>query len=270
MRNRVLRPAVAESDLFSAIGSIPRLSWEFFCATGMSRLLRGLAVALLVGLAAGCTPEETVIETGPPEGWEAADGRWWRTGLDTTGVFRDLETLRAMDVSEVIFLATPRRLSAQDQFVRRVRHSLIRLYRNQPEVVDSLFERIVLPKRPRVSASGAMEEQVERAKRMSYKYLRKHFEEPRVALRLGVDVPVPYPDSLRTRQIGGAVQLQVYLDAEGAPVAIKLLDPGHPVLDAIALRATTEMRWRPAYLISKGRWRGIPAWARFTVRFTPD
>lgn len=234
----------------------------------MIRFWRSLGVVLLVVLHNGCTPEETV-ETGPPPGWQAEDGRWWRSGIDTTGVFRDLETFGTMGVSEQVYLSAPGNLGPQQQFERRLRHSFIRLYRNQPEVVDSLIARVVLPKLPPVNASEDVQRQVERAKRQSYKLLRRHFQEPQTALQLGTDVPVPYPDSLRARQIGGPVKMQVYLDAEGVPQAIKLLESIHPTLDAIALRATTEMRWRPAYLIGKGRWSAIPAWARFSVRFLP-
>lgn len=235
----------------------------------MKWYLRALGVILLGAMVAGCAREEAAVETGAPEGWQADGDRWWRAGIDTARAFRNLETFSTMGVSGQIYLATPGNLGPQQQFERRMRHAFIRLYRNQPEIVDSLFTRLVLPKLPAANASDDMARQVERAKRQSYKQLRRHFQEPQTALQLGTDVPVPYPDSLRARQIGGPVKLQVYLDAEGAPLAIELLEGVHPTLDAIALRATTEMRWRPAYLISKGRWSAIPAWARFTVRFTP-
>lgn len=232
----------------------------------------GFLICLLVLLATGCVPEEAV-ETGVPDGWEAQENRWWRTGFDTTGVFRNLETFADMGSSGsgVTFVANAQMTSPpgslQEQFERRVQRSLIRLYRNEPELVDSLFERYVRPTLAGKADADDMNRKVDEFQRKGYGILRNHFQEPQTALVLGKDVDVPYPDSLRKKQVTGAVKTQVYLNKEGEPMAIMLLEGVHPVLDAIGMRATTEMRWRPAYRIRNGNWIPVPAWARYNLRF---
>ena len=232
-----------------------------------------LVVFLIALLATGCSLEEKV-ETGVPDGWEASDDRWWRTGFDTTGVFRNLETFADMGTtgSEATFVANAQMTttpgSIQEQFDRRVQRSLIRLYRNEPELVDSLFERYVRPTLEDQADPDNMIRKVDEYQRKGYGILRNHFQEPQTALVLGKDVEVPYPDSLREKQVTGAVKTQVYLNKEGEPMAIMLLEGVHPVLDNIGMRATTQMRWRPAYRIRKGNWIPIPAWARYNLRFS--
>lgn len=232
-----------------------------------------LLVLFVVG-SLGCAQQEPV-ERGAPEGWTEAEARWWLTGIDTSGVFRDLETLEAMALTgtETTYLATPQmmrqRATIQDQFERSVRRRLLPLYRNQPEVVDSLFELHVRPLLKDAVQTGDLKPQVDTYQRRAYTLLRKHFREPQMALQLGKDIPVPYPDSLRERGVGGRVRTQVYLNAEGEPQAVELLEGAHPVLDDIAQRATAQMRWSPAYSLRNGRWVPIPSWTRFSVVFEP-
>ncbi|MFQ5570693.1 MAG: energy transducer TonB [Rhodothermales bacterium] len=208
-----------------------------------------------------------------PKGWQTDGIRWWRADQDTTGMFRNLETLKAMQVSgtEVTYLAhsslAQRGASLEEQFERAVRISLIRLFRNQPELIDSLFNQYVKPTLQDATLTGDIQEEVEAFKRKGYKLLRSHFREPRVALELGTDVPVLYPDSLQQRQVTGTVRTQVYLNAEGEPLAIMLIRSVHPTLDIMAMRATTQMRWGPAYRMRKGRWLPTPSWVRFGIKF---
>ncbi len=230
-------------------------------------------MALLMVLAGCATKAEPPLESGPPAGWEGTPTRWWEAGLDTTGVFRNLETMQAMGVlgEELIFAANlppeMQRTVAARQLARAVEQSLIRIVRNQPEVVDSLFEQYVFPRIVEARLSEDLQSEVKRFKREGYKILRRHFLEPRTRLRLGTDIVVPYPDSLRARKVEGRVQVQAYLDDTGRPVAVELLQRVHPVLDDIAMRATTAMRWQPAYLLRGGKSRPLPSWARFTVNF---
>ncbi len=241
----------------------------------MSKLPRYLLLLLLLAaLPAGCAPDATV-ETGPPEGWQGEGARWWRQGLDTTGVFRNLETLAGMGVTntQTTYLASPQQArqlaGVRQQFERAVKQRLLPLYRNRPELVDSLFERYLTPTLDDALTTGALGPQVDRFQRKAYTLLRKHFQEPQtLPLQLGKDIPVPYPDSLR--RYDGPVRTQVYLNEAGEPLALELLEGIHPVLDDVALRATTQMRWRPAYRMRNGRWVAIPAWTRFTVRFKAE
>jgi hypothetical protein len=231
-------------------------------------------VCLIVLWVAGCARSSAPApDLGPPEGWRGDEARWWRADLDTTGVFRDLETLRTMDLmGEDVTYAASRTLAEQSgvahqQLARAVKQSLIRLFRNQPEVVDSLFEQYVSPKIARARVSGDSRKLVNRFKRVGYQTIRRHFLEPRTIRKLGADIPVPYPDSLRERRIGGKVRLQVFINEKGEPVAVEKLEGVHPVLDAIAMRATTEMRWQPAYLLRGGKSDPLPSWTRFKVNF---
>lgn len=236
----------------------------------IKRLLR-LLLFLVVVFLVGCAPEETA-ETGPPDGWQAEGTRWWRTDVDTTGSFRDLETLDSMGAlgADAQYLATPnlaqQRTSQRQWFKRAVKQSLIPLYRNQPEIVDSLFERHVTPMLEEVTLSTNPRAEVERLKRKSYQFLHKnYFQAPQTKLEIGSDIELP--DALRKRQGAGAVRIQAYVNEEGEPLTLHLLEGVDPELDGMALRAMTEMRWRPAYTMRKGRWVAIPAWARFSVNF---
>src|SRR5690606_1100562 len=106
-------------------------------------------LALLAVVVSGCKGgDDSALEL--PEGWEQSSNRWWLSGADTTGAFRSLEDLHAMGVSTGMLYASSREMAAQrslqrDQLVDAVKRSLVRLYRNEPEVVDSLFERYVVP-----------------------------------------------------------------------------------------------------------------------------
>lgn len=232
-----------------------------------------VVVGVLVVVVAACSGGAT-SDQGPPEGWTGQAERWWRVGVDTNRTFRDLETLASMGVTDAeadAVMAADRR-SAQGevlvrQWSRTVRQDLVRLFRNHPEVVDSLFEQHVVPDIAEADVTGPRAETAEALKQAAYRTLRSHFQEPQTALQLGDDIPVPYPDSLRRRGVEGRVRMQVYVDEEGEPTAIELIEGVHPVLDAIAMRAATQMRWRPAYLMRSGRWASIPAWTRFSVRF---
>ncbi len=231
-------------------------------------VLCGLAALLL----AGCLSQNEG-PAGPPEGWTGDALHWWRLGVDTVGVFRDLETLDAMTDSGVTYaadfvLAHDQQL-AGEMIARATKESLIRIFRNEPEVVDSLFRAFVIPKIQKEKISGDPRDLVRQFKKDGYKIIRRHFREPRTTRILGKEIQVAYPDSLRRPELAGSVDMQVHLDTTGSPDAIELLSGLHPVLDEIALRATTEMRWQPAYLLDIGKSDPIPSWARFSVTFTP-
>jgi TonB family protein len=220
----------------------------------------------------GCSSEPP-IAFGPPAGWEGASGRWWLAGQDTAGVYPRMETLDDLAVvdEDVVYLAPSEaaalRRNDRSQFERAVKRSLIRLIRNEPHIVDSLFVAHIEPLLSEVKFTNDPVQDVENFKRRAYKILARHFREPRARLELGKDVPIVYPDSLMANGIGGAVVLQVRLDAEGTPLSVELIDSVHPVLDQIAMEATTRMRWLPAYLLQKKDWKPVPAWARFRISF---
>ena len=228
-----------------------------------------LSIALFV-LLQGCT-QETPFRQGPPEGWEGTTSQWWISGTDTTLFFRDLDTLESMEVkgAEAVYVAGyGAEGEVREQFKRAVKRSLIRMYRNEPAIVDSLFETYLAPKVEDVTFTSDPVSDVDKFKKQSYKVLRRHFREPLTSLKLGTDVPVIYPDSLRNMQITGEVKLQVYLNAEGEPQSVELLEGIHPILDQSAMDATTRMRWMPAFVEEDREWKPIPSWARFRINYT--
>lgn len=220
----------------------------------------------------GCGEE--AAQTEPPDGWETAERKWWQAGFDTAGVFPNMESLESLGKAGEMTLAANTQVAqesgvAAQQLARSVKSSLIELYRNDPEIVDSLFERYVRPKFEGVTISADRAAQVERYKREGYNLITKHFREPRTVRQLGEDIPVVYPDSLSQQGVSGTVRTQVRLNEEGEPQAIELIESVHPVLDAITLRATSEMRWQPAYVLRGNDWEAIPSWARFNISFQP-
>jgi TonB family protein len=225
----------------------------------------GLAIsALAITLvASGCSTGPAYSE-GPPDGWVGEGDRWWKDGIDTAHAFRDLESIESMGKRG----AGAATVGGRGVIVEGVQRGLVRLYRNEPEVIDSLFRRVVVPRIENAELTPDTRADIERLTQESYRALSNNFQEPRAAKRLGEDIRVTYPDSLRKAGIGGAVRMQVHVDADGEPVAIALIESVHPVLDQIAMQATTEMRWRPAYLMRRGRWFEVPSWARFNVTFS--
>ena len=239
----------------------------------LSSFLPFILSALLVLLTSGCGGEE-VAQTEPLSGWEAAEDKWWQADFDTTGAFPDLETLESIGAEGEMTLAANAQIAQQSgvatqQLARSVKQGLIELYRNDPEVVDSLFEKYVRPKLEGITISGDRAALVEKHKREGYNLITKHFREPRTTLKLGEDITIDYPDSLSSEGVSGTVRTQVRLNEAGEPQAIELIESVHPVLDAITLRATSEMRWQPAYILRGNDWEAVPAWARFNISFQP-
>lgn len=217
----------------------------------MPRLSLCLPV-LLVLVAGGCGGGGAA-DLGPPDGW-STDGleRWWQDGVDTTVAFRDLESFEAMALSE-----RPDGLRDEGPVHRNIQRQLRPLYRNHPEVVDSLFTEIAVPlidESDEDTDRDRLVQQINRELGGAFVYPRPDPES---------EVEIVYPDSLRAAGVSGGVKMQVYLDETGAPLAIKTIESVHPTLDAIALRATTEKRWRPATLDGEP----IPSWVRSTISF---
>jgi len=219
----------------------------------------GLALALLL---TGCGSEDP---SAPPSGWETADGRWWTSGADTATVFRTLETLQDMGITDTRTLSLTQGQITRSQMQEAVKRSLIALYRHDPATIDSLFEANAVPALADVSLSGDMREKVRgEFKQTAYKQINNHYREPR---RTEAGGGMVYPDSLRNEETSGTVELQVYVNASGEPQGIEVLESVHPTLDGIAMRATTEMKWQPAFLKVNNEWVEQPSFVRFGVDF---
>ena len=194
-------------------------------------------------------------DLGPPSGW-TSDGaqKWWVAGTDTTGLFRDLETLESMGV----------RLFEDVDLGLSVQNRLLEFYRSNPEIVDSVFVEYGLPivqrGAPDVEDRTVQREQLTtEAYRSMVDYYRDARPDP------NVDARIVYPDSLRNAGVTGRVEVQVYVNAEGQPVAMELLESVHPTLDALTMQAVTRMRWIHAGHAGVA----VPSWTRVSIPYQP-
>lgn len=231
----------------------------------LSRVLSLIAVAAII---AGCSSGGAQTET--PSGWSAADDRWWAEGVDTSQAFRSLDSLHTMGVAADTSYAASLQGANPDQFAQAVKQELIALYRNNPEVVDSLFQEYARPDIEEADLSvedqEALTKLLTQYKNESYKAISQHFTEPQ---RQDQELSISYPDSLRREETSGEVEMQLYLDDQGNPQSVKLLQGVHPVLNDIAMNAAARTQWQPAYLTRDGEQQPIPSWVRFGFTFTP-
>ena len=158
------------------------------------------------------------------------------------------------------------------QLVNAVRNRMFRMFQNEPHVVDSLFNQHIRPRIMEADYGGDFEEETKTFAKDAYIRLNRHFRQPRPRLKLGTEeqaryntelIPLPYPDSLFNEGIAGKVGLQLYLNPEGEPLAIEVLEPVHPTLDAIAMQAAVRQRWHPVYLHGEA----IHGWALYNISF---
>lgn len=226
-----------------------------------ARWIASLFVCLL--LLVGCSSSED--PTAPPSGWETDEGRWWQSGVDTATVFRNLENLETMGILDDRTLSVSPGQLSQEQLNNAVKKQLIALYRNDPATIDSLFAQHAVPVLEDVSRSGDIEEKIRgEYKTKAYQAINNHFREPRRKEAPGL----VYPDSLQNDESTGTVRLQVHVAEGGNASAIEVLESVHPTLDKIALRATTQMVWQPAFVKVDGDWKERDSFVRFGIDFS--
>lgn len=233
-----------------------------------------LFLLLTAVLFSSACSSEVEIPTTIPKGWDGNSTYWWQIAADTTHAFRRLETFSEMGISGSHLLSatldgtqTADRQLARLKFSQYVKESLIELFRNEPQIVDSLYEKYVVPKMVDLQLDGDVRPQVKTYQREAYRLIARHFRYPRATTKLGTDIPVLVPDSLKEKPISGAVLIQLALNKEGVPIALYKLEGIHPTLDRIAMQAMTQMRWQPAYLLRGSRSVAVPSWTRMNVRF---
>ncbi len=210
--------------------------------------------------------------TAPPSGWETTETRWWQEDLDTSEVFRDLESLSSMGIVEEEEMANEGGNISQEQFENAIKQSLLRLYRNDPQTVDSLFEEYAAPKLQEADLSGDVVQEngeiapklLQKYKKAAYDAVNEHYREPQN--KEGVS-GLTYPDSLRTEETSGEVVLQAHVNTEGQVDAVEVVQSVHPTLDAIAMQASTQTTWEPAYVLRDGEWVPQGSWVRSTVPY---
>ncbi|PEN11096.1 energy transducer TonB [Longibacter salinarum] len=226
-----------------------------------SRWMLVLAMAVTLVLT-GCSSEDP---SAPPSGWESADGRWWKSGVDTSTVFRNLESLKAMGITDTRTLSISQGQMTRAQMQEAVKRSILPLFQHDPETIDSLFRAKAVPVLSDVSLSGDIREKVQgEYKQKAYKAINNHYREPR---RTETGEGMVFPDSLRNEENRGTVELQVFVNANGEPEGIEVVESLHPTLDGIAMRTTTQMKWQPAFLKVNNEWVEQASFVRFGVDF---
>jgi hypothetical protein len=146
-------------------------------------------------------------------------------------------------------------------------------------VVDSLFEEYAAPQLAEVDLSGQVlgdqgqleSDLLNKNQKMAYQAINEYFREPQ---REQSPDNIVWPDSLRSEENSGIVELQVHLtvDGEGENAvsradAVEVLSGPHPTLNRIALKAATQATWQPAYILEDGNWTPIDSWVRFDIPF---
>jgi hypothetical protein len=205
--------------------------------------------------------------------------RWWKQGVDTAQVFPNLDSLSTMGVAEQGARLGQGSDVSQEQFKAAIKQSLLRLYRNNPVIVDSLFEAHAVPKLENVDLSGNIigengqlkSEILNKNQKVAYEAISEYFREPQ---RQQSPDNIIWPDSLRSEEHAGIVELQVHLKPEGSgdnvvarANAVEVLSGPHPTLNKIALKAATDATWQPAYVLKDGNWTSVESWVRFDIPF---
>ena len=242
-----------------------------FSTRSIATILVGLF--LVAGCGGGSSP------TAPPDGWETSETRWWKSGVDTAQVFPNLDSLSTMGVIDQKMSAMRSGEVTREQFNLAIKQSLLRLYRNNPTVVDSLFEKYAAPKLEGVDLSGEIVNQsgqlkekiLNKNQKSAYEAINEYFREPQ---RKKSPDDIIWPDSLRSEENAGIVKLQVHLTVEGEGEnavsradAIEVISGTHPTLNKIAMKAATKATWQPAYTLKDGNWTPIESWVRFNIPF---
>ncbi|MFB6247156.1 MAG: energy transducer TonB [Salinibacter sp.] len=207
----------------------------------------------------------------PPSGWNATETRMWAPNVDTSVVFQDMSSLQAMGVLDEEMTLSTGSIS-QEQFQKAVKQSLAELYRSNPTVVDSLFEEHAVPVLQDAELGSDAVQDGEIKKKLLDKFRKKafqaiqdHYEQPKI--QEGI-TGLPYPDSLRTEENSGRVEVQVHVTRDGTVDAVEVVEGTHPVLDAIIMRAAaTETTWNPAYVTEGQNQTPYPGWGRLSTNF---
>jgi hypothetical protein len=211
--------------------------------------------------------------------WRTTETRWWQVDVDTSQVFPNLDSLTTMGVVSQQMSTMQGREFTRGQFNVAIKESLLRLYRNNPAIVDSLFEEYAKPQLEGVNLSesltgknGQLKPRILNENQIkAYQAITEYFREPQ---REKFPDRIIWPDSLRSEENTGIVKLQVHLTVEGngenaisRADAVELLSGTNPTLNKIAIKAATNATWQPAYLLKNDRWTPIESWVRFNVPF---
>jgi TonB family protein len=206
----------------------------------------------------------------PPSGWEGTETRMWKQDVDTSQVFQNMQSLSAMGILDEEFALSGGSIT-QEQFQKAVKRSLVELYRSNPIIVDSLFERYAVPELENVELGsdavqgGKLKQKLlDKHKSAAFKAIDEHYEQP--AIQEGI-TGLPYPDSLRTDENSGDVEIQLHVNESGQVDAVEVVEGTHPILNGIVMKAATQTKWNPAYVTEDGQQTAHPGWGRLSTNF---
>lgn len=203
-----------------------------------------------------------------PEGWIQDGDRFYLADVDTAGLFPDLETPEAMGV------VPEGEMDERDRagwVARNLKRRMLALYRNQPQIVDSVFEARVVPMIAQRDLSGSLGSVVDEMERPVRNALMQGFyPSTGTVYTFGDEVDPPvFPDSLAAQMDGARVRTQVALGADGFADAVKILEPTHPTLERLAVRVIAQQKWNAGYVTAENTNRRdrTPSWVRYNVLF---
>ncbi|MEM6784878.1 MAG: TonB family protein [Bacteroidota bacterium] len=220
-----------------------------------------LAAALVVLAACGGTGSDPLT---PPEGWtsngaDATLTAWWHADVDTAVAFRDLSTLGTMGIAEgegLVAQVKRGRLDGAEE--ADPDGGLIGLFRNNPEVMDSVFNAVGVPLIRQAGDGGDV-------RSLRTDVYRRVAQDYRKSGPLGQIDPslVIYPDSLRQNRVEGSVTMQVHVNRQGEAVAAKVLESAHPTLDRLALNVAANRRYKGATVGQDS----VASWLRISIPY---
>lgn len=202
-----------------------------------------------------------------PEGWVQSGDLFYRTDVDTTGLFPDLESVESMGLVPAEDELDPRDRAGWVE--RNLKRRMVVLYRNNPQLVDSVFQARV----PEMIASRNLDNElipvVDELEDPVRRALLQGFYPPSPLRKLGTEIPVPFPDSIRSQIDGARVKTQVALGPDGYADAVKILEPVQPTLERIAVGVIAQQHWNAGYvtITNTNRRERARSWVRYNILF---
>lgn len=195
----------------------------------------------------------------------------WSPDVDTADVFLNTSSLQTMGVLDGEITLSAGSIS-QEQFQMAVKRSLSELYQSNPMIVDSLFEEYAASilqdadlGSDAVQDGEVKQKLLDKFRKKAFQAIDEHYEQPK--MQQGI-TGLPYPDSLRTEENSGRVEVQLHINASGEVDAVEVIEGTHPVLNAIIMRAAAlETTWNPAYVTEGQNQTPYPGWGRLSTNF---